>query len=235
MSAAKIIPIHTYDSLKRNVDKTYDNFKQAWISHIEAVQALQDSNLWQAYAPTWKAFCSKELGIMEHRASTYRAYVLDVPFALLAEDLGHHLSQHHSRRLRQNLEKVCKDAPLEQRIETYAQAAQITKQAIPTIGELSEAYGAVKDWYQNNVVEVAGESVSTKDALALNVAERIYELRKRQEIHIEQSTGKERKSLKIRVNRHILALLHEQAPNTALPPMGDEISISWYEEKKAEG
>lgn len=198
MSALRILPSHqTYDSLLQRVHSTHETLKQAWIAHVQAVEELQASGLWQAYAPTWEAYCSKDLGLMPYRSSTYRAYQLDVPFALLANTLDFELSQHESRKLRETIEKVCKDAPLEQQIASYTEAAKITGKAIPTIGELSAAYSEVKRFYSDNVVTVNDVDVSVKDALSQSIAYAIYENGERQKGHIETSTGKESKRLKI--------------------------------------
>lgn len=231
MSALRVLPSHTYDSLKQNVDSSFENFKVAWRLHVQSVQALQDSELWADYADTWAEYAEKYL---PYKASTYRAYKLDVPFALLAESLNHSLTQHESRKLRQTIDKVCKDAPLEQQIATYTEAAKITGKAIPTVGELSASYQEVRRFYEHDVVEVNGKDVSTKDALSQAVAYAIYENEQRKDMHISESTSKERKSLKIRANRHILALLHQQAPDSALPEIDSEIHLTWYESKGEE-
>ncbi len=224
----------SYDVLKAHYDACRASTEAAWMEEVKAANALKDSKTWRIHSPTWKVYCAD---FMPFADSTYRAYALSLPYAELAKSVTKTaLTEYESRKLSKLLEDICQDETLI--ATTYGACFQATGKALPTEGELRETYERVERFHNQGVVTVAGQDVSSWDALELDIAESILELKQRQNEIIKVNSSTERKSIEIQAQDALIALLERlsvddsKRPNMARNPQN--FRIVWNEEKAGE-
>jgi len=180
-----ILSIH--DVLLQDVNEKHAAFEQAWVSYVEAVRRLQESNSWRQYAKTWEEYCANYL---QYAASTLREYRASAVIAEISASVTKgdvQLPKEQARTLKKRLHAICQDASLIP--QTIGLAYERTKSPIPTEGEIQAIYSVLEREKQERVVTLNGVDYDTRDdAIREEIAVALEELGERKLMHIETNS-----------------------------------------------
>jgi hypothetical protein len=149
---------------------------EAWIAEMQAAKALQDSDTWQETGcKTWQEFCAIH---MPYKASTYRAYRLNIPIAEIVESVTNvALDKNGARKLREKIAEVVEDADAAI-IPAIWQLCHVydSSKLIPDKHVIEEAYEIIKEERDSNTLNVAGETINVKElAQKFRIKERVVQ------------------------------------------------------------
>lgn len=210
----------SYEYLKAEYDKAHEATQAAWFAEIKAAKALQESNTWKQFAPSWKDYCVQ---YMPHKAPTYRAYLAEVPIAEIVESAANTaLGKSQARQLRERIADVVADEDKAMIPSIWQLCYEAEKEIIPRRDVIQAAYQVLKDERDNHSISVYGESVDLK---ALAQSKAVKEALLTNIIHHTEET---KQKVTIEANNGVLEMLKSILPKGApLPAMGSLITMLW--------